>query len=75
MRVWGFFTKKLVYLTSVSSLNIFKKREEMVVGSCGAVCVPPPPPHFVSTGEIEKVDVTQGFVSLPFKTIIETNVQ
>lgn len=43
----------------------------MVVGSCGATS----PRHLVSIGEIEKVDVTQGFVSLSFKIIIETNVQ
>lgn len=42
----------------------------MVVGSCGAVA-----PLFVSVGEMKKVDVTQGFVSLSFKTIIENNVQ
>lgn len=32
-------------------------------------------PLFVSVGEMKKVDVTQGFVSLSFKTIIENNVQ
>lgn len=42
----------------------------MVFGSCGAVC-----PLFVSIGEMKKVVVTQRFVSLSFKTLIENNVQ
>ena len=57
-------------MTSGSYLETLKKRGEMGFASCGAFC-----PLFLCIGEIKKVVMAQGFVSLSFQTVNKNNVQ